>query len=97
MWREIEAGVWSDGTERVLSAGYPAVQEFLATARRTLRLPLPPSEAVFVIAALEVFYAWNDPVHWMFWSDEKKNSTAAVVNRIVRTWYPNRQADRGLM
>ncbi|KAG6903007.1 hypothetical protein C0995_007440 [Termitomyces sp. Mi166 len=83
IWREIEPGVWSDGIDRVLSAAYPAVQDFLATARRTLSLPLPPSEVIFVIAALEVFYAWNDPVHWMFWSDEKKNSTAAVVNRIA--------------
>ncbi|KNZ72861.1 hypothetical protein J132_01853 [Termitomyces sp. J132] len=83
IWREIELGVWSDGTDRALSAAYPAVQDFLATARKTLSLPLPPSEVVFVIAALEVFYAWNDPVHWMFWSDEKKNTTAAVVNRIA--------------
>ncbi|KAG6918707.1 hypothetical protein DXG01_012192 [Tephrocybe rancida] len=81
--REIEPGVWSDGTDRVLSATYPAVQDFLATARRTLTLPLPPSELVFVIAALEVFYHWNDPVHWMFWNDEKKTATAAVVNRIA--------------
>ncbi|KAG6842163.1 hypothetical protein C0991_001656 [Blastosporella zonata] len=83
--REVEPGVWSDGTDRVLSAAYPAVQDFLATARRTLSLPLPPSELVFVIAALEVFYCWNDPVHWMFWSDEKKVATAAIVNRIART------------
>ncbi|KAG6845911.1 hypothetical protein H0H87_000717 [Tephrocybe sp. NHM501043] len=81
--REIEPGVWSDGTDRVLSAAYPAVQDLLATARRTLCLPLPPSELVFVLAALEVFYHWNDPVHWLFWSDEKKAATAAVVNRIA--------------
>ncbi|KAG6819872.1 hypothetical protein H0H93_007806 [Arthromyces matolae] len=82
--REIERGVWSDGTDRVFSATYPAVQDFLTIARKTLQLPVPPSEIVFAIAALEVFYAWNDPVHWMFWSDEKKHATAAVVNRIAR-------------
>ncbi|KAG6813560.1 hypothetical protein H0H92_009952 [Tricholoma furcatifolium] len=81
--REIEPGVWSDGKDLVFSAAHPAVQEFLASARRTLSLPVPPSELIFALAALEVFYSWRDPVHWMFWSDEKKAATAAVVNRIA--------------
>ncbi|GLB37543.1 hypothetical protein LshimejAT787_0405940 [Lyophyllum shimeji] len=83
VWKEIEPGVWSDGTDRVLSAAYPPVRQFIATARRSMSLPVPPSDVVFVIAALEVFYRRNDPVHWMFWSDEKKYETAKVVNRIA--------------
>ncbi|KAF5380394.1 hypothetical protein D9615_004525 [Tricholomella constricta] len=82
-WKEIQTGVWSDGTDRVLSAAYPPVQEFLATARRRMSLPVSPSELIFAIAALEVFYSRNDPVHWMFWSDDKKHDTAGVVNRIA--------------
>ncbi|KAF8070567.1 hypothetical protein FPV67DRAFT_1028145 [Lyophyllum atratum] len=83
VWEEIDPGVWFNGTDRVLSSAYPAVQDFLAVARQLMSLPVPPSELIFVIAALDVFYNKNDPVHWMFWSDEKKYQTATVVNRIA--------------
>ncbi|PFH50899.1 hypothetical protein AMATHDRAFT_47511 [Amanita thiersii Skay4041] len=79
---QISPGVWSDGKHTVLSANHPDVKGFLTAARNTLKLPIPPSEAVFVLAALEVFYKPGDPVHWLFWSDEKKHITAEVVSRI---------------
>lgn len=81
---QIRPGVWSDGNDRVLSAACPTVQAFLACARHDMNLPVAPSELVFALAALEVFYSIDDPVHWMFWSDEKKNQTAEVVSRISR-------------
>ncbi|KAG5648547.1 hypothetical protein DXG03_003158 [Asterophora parasitica] len=83
VWNQIEAGVFSDGTNRVLSAAYPPVQHFLRTARATLALPASPSDLIFTIAALEVFYSRHDPVHWMFWSDDKKIHTANIVNRVA--------------
>ena len=83
---EISPGILSDGKHRVLSASHPDVKAFIAEARRTLKLPLPPSEVIFVLAALEVFYKPGDPVHWLFWSDDKKNITAEVVTRISRMY-----------
>lgn len=83
---EISPGLLSDGKLHVLSASHPDVKAFIAEARRTLKLPLPPSEAIFVLAALEVFYKPGDPVHWLFWSDDKKNITAEVVTRISRMY-----------
>ena len=83
---EISPGILSDGTHQVMSAGHPDVKAFIAEARRTLKLPLPPSEVVFVLAALEVFYKPGDPVHWLFWSDDKKCITAEVVTRISRMY-----------
>ncbi|KAF8345948.1 hypothetical protein F5887DRAFT_1074020 [Amanita rubescens] len=79
---QISPGVWSDGRRKVMSANHPDVRAFIAEARRSLKLPLPPSEVVFVLAALEVFYKPGDPVHWLFWSDHKKCITAEVVTRI---------------
>jgi hypothetical protein len=81
--RQIERGIWSDGRDIVLSSQCPDVQRYLAQARDTLHLPPAPSEEVFVLAALEVFYAPTNPVHWMFWSDEKKGETAEIVTRIA--------------
>jgi len=82
---QIEPGVWSDGSDRVLSAACPSVQAFLNSARRTMSLPPTPSESVFALAALDVFYLIDDPVHWIFWNNEKKHRTAEVVSRISRT------------
>lgn len=79
---QVSPGIWFDGNRHVMSASHPDVKAFVAEARRTLKLPLPPSEVVFVLAALEVFYNPGDPVHWLFWSDEKKHVTADVVTRI---------------
>ena len=81
----IAPGVWSDGCNVVLSAACPDVQTFLTCAREEMSLPVAPSEAVFALAALEVFYRIDDPVHWMFWSERRKDETAEVVNRISRT------------
>ncbi|KAF8633368.1 hypothetical protein AX17_004539 [Amanita inopinata Kibby_2008] len=79
---QISPGVWSDGKRNVMSANHPDVSTFLAEARASLKLPAPPSEVIFVLAALAVFYKPGDPVHWLFWSDEKKHITADVVTRI---------------
>ncbi|RDB25203.1 hypothetical protein Hypma_007781 [Hypsizygus marmoreus] len=79
---QIAPGIWWDGSSSVLSAACPTVQAFLTCARRNMKLPAAPSEPVFALAALEVFYRTDDPVHWMFWSDEKKHHTAEVVSRI---------------
>lgn len=84
-WVQIEPGVWSDGSASVLSATYPQVKGFLTRAREEMKLPPSPSEVIFVLAALEVFYRPGDPVHWMFWGDQHKNQTAEVVTRISRT------------
>lgn len=80
---QISPGVWSDGNDRVFSAAYPPVQLFLARARSALKQPVAPSEIIFTLAALEVFYKPGDSAHWLFWSDEKKNQTAEVVTRIA--------------
>ena len=85
---QIEPGVWSDGSDRVLSAACPSVQAFLNCARRTMSLPPAPSESVFALAALDVFYHIDDPAHWIFWNNEKKLYTAEVVSRISRTSPP---------
>jgi hypothetical protein len=69
----------------VLSAACPDVQTFLTSAREEMNLPIAPSEIVFALAALEVFYRVDDPVHWMFWNEKRKDETAEVVNRISRT------------
>jgi hypothetical protein len=82
-WSQIEMGIWSDGTAIVLSSRCLDVQHYLAQARYALQLPPAPSEEVFVLAALEVFYAPTNPVHWMFWSDERKSETAEVVTRVA--------------
>jgi hypothetical protein len=82
---QIAPGVWSDGRNLVLSAACPDVQAFLTCAREEMNLPVAPSERVFALAALEVFYRTDDPVHWMFWSERSKDETAEVVNRISRT------------
>jgi hypothetical protein len=82
---QIAPGVWSDGRNLVLSAACPDVQAFLTCAREELNLPVAPSERVFALAALEVFYRTDDPVHWMFWSERRKDETAEIVNRISRT------------
>lgn len=82
---QIETGVWSSGADRVLSASCSDVQAFLTCARDEMVLPAAPSEVVFCLAALSVFYRVEDPIHWMFWSDEKKYQTAEVVDRIART------------
>ncbi|KAF9012444.1 hypothetical protein BDQ17DRAFT_1321466 [Cyathus striatus] len=79
---QVSPGVWSDGNDCVLSAAHPAVQSLLTEGRRTLQLPHTSSELVFALAALDVFYKPGDPAHWLFWSDDKKLSTAKVVNRI---------------
>ena len=81
---QIEPGVWSDGSDRVLSAACPSVQAFLNSARHTMSLPQAPSESVFALAALDVFYHIDDPAHWIFWNNEKKLYTAEVVSRISR-------------
>lgn len=83
---QITPGVWSDGCNLVLSAACPDVQAFLTCARGEMNLPIAPSEAVFALAALEVFYRTDDPVHWMFWSERRKDETAEVVNRISRMY-----------
>lgn len=83
---ERETGVWSNGTDTILSASCSDVQAFLTSARHEMALPPAPSEVVFSLAALSVFYSVEDPVHWMFWSDDKKSSTAEVVNRIARAY-----------
>jgi len=82
---QIRLGVWSDGCNQVISAACPDVQAFLTCAREDMTLPVAPSERVFALAALEVFYRVDDPVHWMFWNEKKKDETAEVVNRISRT------------
>lgn len=69
----------------MLSAACPDVQAFLACAREEMNLPVASSERVFALAALDVFYRIDDPVHWMFWSERRKDETAEVVNRISRT------------
>lgn len=79
---QIAPGVWSDGCNQVLSAACPDVQAFLACAREEMNLPVASSERVFALAALDVFYRIDDPVHWMFWSERRKDETAEVVNRI---------------
>ena len=81
---QIQLGVWWDGCDTVFSSDWPDVQNFLRRARKQMSLPLPLSETVFALAALEVFYDIEDPVHWMFWSDGRKERTAEVVNRISR-------------
>lgn len=81
---QISPGIWSDGKREVMSASHPDVKAFIAEARKTLKLPVPPSEVVFVLSALDVFYKPGDPVHWLFWSDDKKYVTAEVVTRISR-------------
>ncbi|KAF8893988.1 hypothetical protein BD779DRAFT_1504637 [Infundibulicybe gibba] len=80
---EIQRGVWFDGTDTVLSATFPDVEDFLANARNALSLPTASSEIIFTLAALEVFYNPGDPAHWLFWSDEKKYETAKMVTRIA--------------
>ena len=85
---QISPGIWSDGNRKVMSANHPDVKAFIADARRNLKLPVPPSEIVFVLAALEVFYKPGDPIHWLFWSDDKKYVTAEVVTRISRMYSP---------
>lgn len=77
--------MWSDGRNKVLSAACPDVQAFLSSAREEMSLPVALSEAVYALAALDVFYKIDDPVHWMFWSERRKDETAEVVNRISRT------------
>lgn len=84
--KQIEPGVWSDGSNRILSAACPTVQNFLKSVRRNMCLPPAPSEAVFALAALDVFYQIDDPAHWIFWNDERKHQTAAAVSRISRTF-----------
>ncbi|KAF8637951.1 hypothetical protein AX16_010584 [Volvariella volvacea WC 439] len=79
---EVQPGVWSDGHHSVLAANHPDVESFLAQARSSLSLPHAPSEVVFTLAALDVFYNPGDPAHWLFWSDERKVQTAEVVTRI---------------
>ncbi|TFK73963.1 hypothetical protein BDN72DRAFT_956047 [Pluteus cervinus] len=80
---EVTPGVWSDGQHTVLCANHPDVRALLDQARSTLSLPPSPSEIIFVLAALEVFYKPNDPAHWLFWNDDRKGQTADVVSRIA--------------
>jgi len=81
--KQLSPGVWTDGKDTLLSAALPEVQELLAAARSRLSLPKASSELIFTLAALEVFYKPADPAHWLFWSDDKKSTTADVVTRIA--------------
>ncbi|KAF5317046.1 hypothetical protein D9611_003943 [Ephemerocybe angulata] len=81
--KQLSPGVYNDGKNTTYSSALPEVQRFLATARSTLTLPTVSSDLILTLAALEVFYKPADPVHWLFWSDEKKNVTADVVTRIT--------------
>lgn len=84
---EVQQGVWSDGkNNNVLAANHPDVEALLTHARSTFTLPSAPSDSIFALAALSVFYNPGDPAHWIFWSDERKNQTAEVVTRISRTF-----------
>ena len=83
---QISPGIFTDGRNLVFSSAHPEVQGLLAAARSTLTLPKPSSEVIFALSALEVFYKPADPVHWLFWSDDKKFATADVVTRISRKW-----------
>lgn len=81
---QISPGVFCEGTHLLFSAAHPQVQNLLKTARSTLALPSSPSDVIFTLAALEVFYKPADPAHWLFWSDDRKSATADVVTRISR-------------
>ncbi|RXW21646.1 hypothetical protein EST38_g4211 [Candolleomyces aberdarensis] len=83
---QLSPGVWTDGGRKIYSSALPEVQQLLETARSTLTLPDISSDLIFTLAALDVFYKPGDPVHWLFWSDEKKESTANVVTRISFAW-----------
>jgi hypothetical protein len=76
-------GVLTDGKRTVYSSALPEVQRVLQVARQTLAPPSLSSEVIFTLAALSVFYHPTDPAHWTFWSDDKKNHTADIVNRIA--------------
>lgn len=80
---EKSPGVLTDGKRTVYSSALPEVQRVLQVARQTLAPPSLSSEVIFTLAALSVFYHPSDPAHWTFWSDDKKNHTADVVNRIA--------------
>ncbi|KAH6913993.1 hypothetical protein BKA70DRAFT_1095219 [Coprinopsis sp. MPI-PUGE-AT-0042] len=85
-------GVLTDGKRTVYSTALPEVQRVLQVARQTLAPPSLSSEVIFTLAALSVFYHPSDPAHWTFWSDDKKNHTADIVNRIALRQPPLIQA-----
>ncbi|KAI3618720.1 hypothetical protein WG66_016524 [Moniliophthora roreri] len=78
----ISKGVYQEGNHIILTPQHPAVSECLAYCRKTWTFPPAIPETILVLCALEVFFHPTDPVHWLFWSNEKKGASVELVNRI---------------
>ncbi|KAL0956465.1 hypothetical protein HGRIS_002611 [Hohenbuehelia grisea] len=81
--REIHKGVCHYGQHVVYTPDHPRVQAIIKEANATWCLPQNVPEHFMALAALQVFYFPNSPVHWLFWSDERKKDTARLVNGIA--------------
>lgn len=76
----VAPGVLSDGS---LTINYPAVRRFLESAETDSCVEPPSSPPLFALAALAVFYHPKKPVHWLFWSKDKREKTAAIVHKVL--------------
>ena len=76
-------GVWEDEDGIYYAPNWSPVQEYLDLIRKERRMLVPPSEIVFVLAALDVVYSPWDVAHWIFWPSTTYYTTADRVTAVA--------------